>query len=97
MSYDHLLYSQADFKLNLTTLDTYLEKRFVRYSSSDNRAPPISRVLISQHLIFCSLTSSTFCNSPRKYALVKYKTRQIAGLLKQDVENSFRKVYMGSF
>ena len=36
------------------------------YSSSDNLAPLISRVLIGLHLSFCSLTSPTCSNSPRK-------------------------------
>ena len=41
-------------------------------------APPISRVLIGRHLAFCSLTSSTCCNSPRKCTTIKYKARQKA-------------------
>ena len=49
------------------------------YSSSYNLTPPTSRVLIGQHLIFCSLTSPTCCNSPRKCTPVKYKARQKAG------------------
>ena len=36
------------------------------YSRSYNLTSPISRVLIVQHLMFCSLTSPTCCNSPRK-------------------------------
>ena len=35
------------------------------YNSSYNRTPPISRVLIGQHMIFCSLTSPTCCNVTR--------------------------------
>ena len=50
------------------------------YSLSDNLAPLISRVLISQRLIFCSLTSLKCCNSPLKCTPVKYKTRQKARL-----------------
>ena len=51
----------------------------IPYSSSDNLASPISRVLIIRHLILCSLTSPTCCNSPRKCTPVKYKARQKAG------------------
>ena len=36
----------------------------ISYSPSYNLTPPISLVLIGQHLIFCSLTSPTYCNSP---------------------------------
>ena len=49
------------------------------YSSSYNLTAPISRVLIGPLLIFCSLTSPTWCNSPRKYMPVKYEVRQKAG------------------
>ena len=49
------------------------------YNSSYNRTPPISRVLIGQHLIFCSLTSPTCCNSPRKCTPVKYNESPKAG------------------
>ena len=53
--------------------------RSLTYSSSYNLAPPISRVLIGQHLIFCSLMSPTCCNLPRKCTPVKYKAKQKAG------------------
>ena len=46
------------------------------YSPSCNLAPPISQVVIGQHLIFCSLTSPTCCNSPRKCTPVKYNKSQ---------------------
>ena len=46
------------------------------YSSFYNLIAAISRVLIDQHLIFCSPTCSTCCNSSRKCMPVKYKTRQ---------------------
>ena len=49
------------------------------YSTSDNETPPISRVLIGRHVIFCWLTSTLGCNSPRKYTSVKYMKRQKAG------------------
>ena len=49
------------------------------YSSSNNLAPPISRVLIGQHLIFSLLTPPTCCNSPPKCTPVKYKAKQKAG------------------
>ena len=49
------------------------------YSMSDNVTPPISRVLIGRHLIFCWLTSPMCCNLPRKCTPVKYKKRQKAG------------------
>ena len=52
---------------------------FTVYSSSCNLTPPISRVLICRHLIFCPSTWPTCCNSPRKCARVKYKARQKAG------------------
>ena len=48
------------------------------YSPSYNLSPPISRVLIGQYLIFCSLKSPTCYNSPRKCTPVKYKKRQKA-------------------
>ena len=44
-------------------------------SSSYNLTPPISRVLIGQHFIFCSLKSSTCCNSPRICTPVKYESK----------------------
>ena len=50
----------------------------ITYSSSYNLTPPISRVLIGQHLIFCSLASPACCNSPRKCTPVKYKMRQLS-------------------
>ena len=49
------------------------------HSSSYNLTPPISRVLIGPHLIFCSLTSPTWCNSPGKCTPVKYKAKQKLG------------------
>ena len=52
---------------------------FLSYSPSCNLTPPVSQVLIGQHLIFCSLTSSPCCNSPRKCTPVKYKEMQKAG------------------
>ena len=50
----------------------------ISYSPSYNLAPPISRVLIGQYFIFCSLTSPTCCNSPQKCTPVQYKKRQKA-------------------
>ena len=44
-----------------------------------NETPPIFRVLIGRHLIFCSLTSPLCGNSPRKFMSVKYKKRQKGG------------------
>ena len=44
-----------------------------------NLTSPISRVLIGEHLIFCSLTSPTCCNLRQKCTSVKYKKRQKAG------------------
>ena len=44
-----------------------------------NLTPPISQVLISQYLVFCSLTSPKCCKSPRRCAPVKYKKRSKAG------------------
>ena len=49
------------------------------YSLSYNLTPPNSRVLIGKHLIFCSLTSQTCCNSPGKCISVKCKKRQKTG------------------
>ena len=49
------------------------------YSLSYNLTPPISRVLIGQHMVFCSLTSPKCCTSPRKCMPVNYKRRQKAG------------------
>ena len=49
------------------------------YSTSDNGTPPLSRVLIGQHLIFCWLMSPSSCNLPWKYMPVKYNKRQKAG------------------
>ena len=51
----------------------------VTYSSSYNLTPAISRVLIGEHLIFCSPPWPTCCNSPRKCTPVKYKTKQKVG------------------
>ena len=56
----------------------YMKRVNYAYSPSYNLTPRISRVLIGQHLIFCSLTSPTCCNSPRKCTPLKYK-RQKAG------------------
>ena len=53
-----------------------LTKVCLSYNMSDNETPPISRVLIGQHLIFHSLTSPLCCNSPGKCTPVKYKKRQ---------------------
>ena len=49
------------------------------YSPSYNLTPPISQAVISQHLIFWSLTSPTYCNWPQKCTPVKYKKRQNTG------------------
>ena len=54
-------------------------KTVLTYSPSYNLISPISPVLICQHLIFCSITSPTCCNSPWKCTPVKYKKRQKAG------------------
>ena len=51
----------------------------ITHSPSYNLTPPISRILVGQHLTFCSLTSPTYCKSPRKCTPVKYKKRQMAG------------------
>ena len=51
----------------------------VTYSSSYNLTPAISRVLIDENLIFCSLPWPTRFNSPRNCRPVKYKARQKAG------------------
>ena len=48
----------------------------VTFTPSDNETPPISRVLIGRHLIFCWLTSLQYCNLPRECTPVKYKKRQ---------------------
>ena len=48
------------------------------YSSPCNLTPPVSRVLIGRHLIFCPPTWPMCCNSPRKCTPVKYKARQKA-------------------
>ena len=56
-----------------------LLKSALTYSPSCNLAPPISQVLIGQHLIFCSLTSPTCCNSPLKCTPSKHKKRQKFG------------------
>ena len=52
---------------------------FFTYSSSFNLAPAISQVMIVQHLMFCSPTRPTCCNSPRKCTTAKYKAGQKAG------------------
>ena len=49
---------------------------YFTYSMSDNVTPPISRVVIGRHLIFCWLTLPPCCNSPRKCTAAKYKKRQ---------------------
>ena len=49
------------------------------YSSCNNLISVISRVLIYSYLNFCSLTSPTSCNSPRKCTPVKGKVKQKAG------------------
>ena len=56
-----------------------LSQSVLTYSTSDNVIPPISRVLIGRHLIFCWLTSPTCCNLSRKCTPVKYKVRQKTG------------------
>ena len=48
------------------------------YSSSCNLTPAIYRVLISEHLIFCSLPWPTHFNSARNCRPVKCKARQKA-------------------
>ena len=52
---------------------------YYAYSSPCNLTPPLYRVLIGLHLIFCPPTWPTCCNSPRKVTSVKYKTRQKPG------------------
>ena len=64
--------AKFQFQLFLTTSTT----RYQPYSPFYNLAPPISRVLIGQYLIFCSLKSPTCCSSPRKCTPVKYKKKQ---------------------
>ena len=49
------------------------------HSSSYNLTPALSRVLLGQHLIFCSHTWSKCCNAPRKCTPVTYKARQKDG------------------
>ena len=49
------------------------------YSLSYNLTPAISRVLIDRHLVFCSPTWPTCCNSTWKCTPVKYKATQKAG------------------
>ena len=68
-------------KLNILTLSCrFITSYTPSYNlTSYNLTPPISRVLIGQHLIFCSLTSPTCCNLPRKCTPVKYKNGQKAG------------------
>ena len=54
----------------------------------------VSRVLIDQHLIFCSYTWSTCCNTPRKCTPVKYKVRQKAGFPIVTYTTSQEKVFL---
>ena len=58
---------------------TLSEIQGLSYSSSCNLTPPISPVLMGQHLIFCLLIWATYWKSPRKCTPVKYKARQKAG------------------
>ena len=51
------------------------------YTSSYNLALAISGVLTGWHMISCSPTWPTCCNSSRKCTSVKYKARQKAGFL----------------
>ena len=64
---------------NISPANSNLWVQSQPHSSSYNLTQPISRVLIGQHLIFCSLTSPTCCNLLRKCTPVKYKKRQKAG------------------
>ena len=80
----HILQSFSELRINRKTFNglndlTRNEILWDTYSPSYNLAPPISRVLIGQHLMFFSLTSPMCCNSPRKCSPVKYKNRQKAG------------------
>ena len=61
--------------------NSFIRSGFSNWSvfSSYNLTPAISQVLIGRHLIFCSPTWPTCCNSPRKYTPVKYKVRQKVG------------------
>ena len=59
------------------------------YSPSYNLTPPISPVMIGQHLIFCSMTSPTYWNSPRKCTPVKYKKRQKTWVSNCHIDNLF--------
>ena len=70
MLWRHSLYSLANL-----LYAKFLERRTFPYSSSYHLTPPFSRVLIAPHLIFCSLTSPTCYNSPRKCTPVKYKAK----------------------
>ena len=71
--------TSSDVKSFIIRGFTKKKQTLLTYCPSYNLTPPISRVLIGQHLIFCSLTSPTSCNSPRKCTPVKYKKRQKAG------------------
>ena len=68
-------------RYSLATVNGCPKEPYLTYSTSDNEAPLISRVLIGRHLIFHSLTSPPCCSSPRKCTPVKYKTKQKARFL----------------
>ena len=70
-------FTRSSFNSLLSNFSKFLlHKLDLAYSPSYNLIPPISRVLIGQDQIFCSLNSPTCCNSSQKCAPVKYKKRQ---------------------
>ena len=56
-----------------------IAKHSLPYSPSYNLTPPISRVVIGQHLIFYSLMSPTCRNSSRKCTPVKSRRGESLG------------------
>ena len=92
MLWRHSLYSLANL-----LYAKFLERRTFPYSSSYHLTPPFSRVLIAPHLIFCSLTSPTCCNSPRKCTPVKYKKRRKTGFPIVTCVKNFKFSYFESF
>ena len=64
MPINHLLLIFAKYNFKYFKQHNY--SVVISHSMSDNETPPISWVLIGQHLVICWLTSSPCCNSLRK-------------------------------
>ena len=69
------------------------EKKFLIlwqiYSTPDNETPPISRVMIRRHLIFCLLTSPPCCKSHQKCTPHKHPLKSCSQIADKNLRHCF--------